>query len=445
VFHSLVESLPLNVVRKDLEGRIVFGNQRYCQTVKQPLEELLGKTDHDLFPEALATKYRQDDLRVLESGVDCQDVEEHQTPDGETIHVEVLKGPVIGADGAVTGIQCLFWNVTDRVRAEQELQRERDLLRTLMNNVPDLVFVKDREGRFLTVNAALLGILNLESLDDVIGKDDRDFWSAELAEHYREDDRRVMESGEPLFAREEKSSDSAGNEAWLLTTKVPVYDASGEVSGLVGIGRNITKRKLAQQQMQRQTLEARLLYQSTTLAGQTSSFTEALQGCTVLVCELTGWPVGHVYLPDEERRTLVPTRIWHKADDKRFGAFQSVTEQTRFKSGIGLPGRVWEHQSPQWIRNVQDDANFPRAQLCDDIGVKGALGFPIMMEDELVAVLEFFAYEEIDVDDQLLRIFASVGDRLAESSNAAVTRKLCGQPKKQPMRRIARKAIFSPT
>jgi PAS domain S-box-containing protein len=66
VFHSLVESLPLNVVRKDLEGRIVFGNQRYCQTVKQPLEELLGKTDHDLFPDALATKYRQDDLRVLD-------------------------------------------------------------------------------------------------------------------------------------------------------------------------------------------------------------------------------------------------------------------------------------------------------------------------------------------------------------------------------------------
>jgi hypothetical protein len=139
---------------------------------------------------------------------------------------------------------------------------------------------------------ALLDILNVESLDDVVGKDDRDFWPAELAEPYRADDRRVMESGESLFDREEKSGDSAGNETWLLTTKVPVYDASGEVSGLVGIGRNITKRKLAQQQMQRQTLEARLLYHSTTLAGQTSSFTEALQGCTDLVCELTGWPVG---------------------------------------------------------------------------------------------------------------------------------------------------------
>ncbi|MCP4786704.1 MAG: PAS domain-containing protein [Fuerstiella sp.] len=315
VFHSLVESLPLNVVHKDLEGRIVFGNRRYCDTLNQPLDQLLGKTDFDLFPEELATKYRLDDQQVLESGEDCRVVEQHRMPNGELIYVEVMKGSVFDASGAVSGVQCIFWDVTDRVRAEKDLQRERDLLRTLMDNIPDLVFVKNRSGNFLTVNAALLNIMNVDSLDDVIGKDDRDFWSPELAEHYRSDDRQVMESGEALIDREEQIGEANHSETWLLTTKVPVHDPNGNVTGLVGIGRNITKRKLAEQQIQRQTLEARLLYQATTLAGQTSSFTEALQGCTDLVCDLTGWPIGHVYLPDEERRSLCPTTIWHKTDN----------------------------------------------------------------------------------------------------------------------------------
>jgi two-component system, sensor histidine kinase and response regulator len=412
VFHSLVESLPLNVVRKDLEGRIVFGNRRYCDTLNQSLEELLGKTDLDLFPEELALKYRADDQQVLESGTECRDVEQHRTPDGELIYVEVMKGPVFDASGSVSGIQCIFWEVTDRVRAEKALQRERDLLRTLMDNIPDLVFVKDRDGKFLTVNAALLQAMGDKSLEDVVGKDDRDFWSPDQAEHYRTDDRLVMESGEALVDREEQIGDTTKTKTWLLTTKVPVHDPNGNITGLVGIGRNITKRKLAEEQIQRQTLEARLLYQATTLAGQTSSFSEALQGCTDLVCDLTGWPIGHVYLPDEERRSLCPTQIWHKSDDERFADFAATTEQTRFESGVGLPGRVWEQRGPCWIRNVQTDSNFPRAPQSISSGIKGALGFPILMEDEVVAVLEFFSYEEIRIDDQLLRIFKTVGEQI---------------------------------
>ena len=227
-----------------------------------------------------------------------------------------------------------------------------------MDNMPDLIFVKDRDGQFLTVNAALLEALKANSLADVLGKDERDFSASEFAERLVADDRRVMASGKPLLDREERTYDSAGGEKWFLTTKIPLHDAGGNVTGLVGIGRNITQRKRAEQLMQRQALEARLLYQATTLAGQTSSFTEALQKCTDLVCELTDWPIGHVYLPDEKRKTLVPTPIWHKADDERFAEFQAATEQTRYQRGNGLPGRIWERKKAQWIRSIRDDAGF---------------------------------------------------------------------------------------
>jgi signal transduction histidine kinase len=181
----------------------------------------------------------------------------------------------------------------------------------------------------------------------------------------------------------------------------------------VGIGRNITKRKRTQEQLAQQALEARLLHQATAMAAQTDSLPDALQGCVDIVCELTGWPVGHVYLPSSEGvDELVPTSIWHVPDRDVYSEFQRVTERTHFPRGIGLPGRIWQSGEPAWIRNVQTDDNFPRARLCNEIAVKGAFGFPIKIRDELVAVLEFFARDEMAPDENLLVIVRSLGEQV---------------------------------
>jgi PAS domain S-box-containing protein len=413
LYHSLVESLPLNVLRKDFNGKIAFGNQRYCETIGAPLEELIGKDDFDLFPAELARKYVDDDRRVLETGQVLNDVEKHQTADGENLFVEVFKSPVHDSHGNIIGIQVMFWDVTQRKQAEEALARERDLLRTLTDHLPDLVFVKDKQCRFVTANSALLDVLGVKHLDHVVGKTDRDFFPQELAAHYEADDLATIRSGESLIDREESVVNEAGNELWLLTTKVPLRNASGTVTGLVGIGRNITKRKRAELQLARQAMEARLLHRATALAAETDSLQVALQGCVDIVCELTGWPLGHVYLPATDGNDeLVPAAIWHRAAADQYSEFHSVTEKTRFRRGIGLPGRIWQNGEPAWIRNVQTDENFPRAKLCQDIGVKGAFGFPVKIRNELVAVLEFFTDEEMAPDDDLLVIVRSVGEQV---------------------------------
>ena len=97
IYHSLVESLPINVFRKDREGRIVFGNSRYCRSLGQTLDQLQGKTDDDLFSPNLARKYRSDDLWVLQTGLPFHDIEEHPGPEGGVTYVEVLKAPVTDA------------------------------------------------------------------------------------------------------------------------------------------------------------------------------------------------------------------------------------------------------------------------------------------------------------------------------------------------------------
>jgi PAS domain S-box-containing protein len=121
-YHSLVESLPAGILRKDLEGRFTFGNDRFCQALAVDRESgLVGKTDLDFFPTELAEKYRADDRRVIDTDSIFEGVEEHVTRSGERLYVQVIKTPLHDAQGRVLGVQGIFWDVTARKRAEEQL------------------------------------------------------------------------------------------------------------------------------------------------------------------------------------------------------------------------------------------------------------------------------------------------------------------------------------
>ena len=138
-YHSLVESLPQNIFRKDLEGRFTFGNGRFCSEMGKPLDQLVGKTDFDFFPPDLAAKYRADDVMVIESGKPFEVVEEHVTPTGGKLYVHVIKTPVHDALGKLIGTQGIFWDVTEKFRSEEQLRKayaelaakEAELLKTM--------------------------------------------------------------------------------------------------------------------------------------------------------------------------------------------------------------------------------------------------------------------------------------------------------------------------
>ncbi len=126
LYQSLVENLPLQVYRKDLDGRFTFGNQLFCHGLGVSPAELVDRTDYDFFPPRLADKYRADDQTVIEHDTALEAVEEHPDPDGQTRYVHVIKTPVHDARGEVMGTQGIFWDVTDRKRYEQELQKAKE-------------------------------------------------------------------------------------------------------------------------------------------------------------------------------------------------------------------------------------------------------------------------------------------------------------------------------
>lgn len=154
LYHSLVQCLPQNIFRKDRNGRFTFANQRFCDTVGHTLDELLGKTDFDFFPPELAAKYVADDRRIMETGAACDTVEQHHRPSGETIHVHVVKTPVTDAAGQVIGVQGIFWDVTEQVRAEQNLADSERRYRQLTEATMDGIILIDAQGRVELFNPA---------------------------------------------------------------------------------------------------------------------------------------------------------------------------------------------------------------------------------------------------------------------------------------------------
>jgi PAS domain S-box-containing protein len=251
LYHSLVECLPQNIFRKDRAGRFTFANRLFCDTVGRRLEDVVGKTDYDLFPAELAAKYQYDDHRVMETQQTLETVEEHQTPDRGKIYVQVVKTPLYGADGRVMGVQGIFWDVTERRKMEQALAYERDLLRELLENIPDSIYFKDLDSRFLRIGRVLAQKFGLTNPADAIGQSDADFFSAEHARAAYEDEQSIIRTGQPLVGKTEKETWPDGRVSWVLTTKMPFRDREGQVIGTFGVSKDITALKEAERELAR--------------------------------------------------------------------------------------------------------------------------------------------------------------------------------------------------
>ena len=169
-YQSLIEALPINVFQKDRDGRLVFGNRMYFETVGQTEDEMLGKTDKELFPAALAEKYQADDVKALK-GETIELVEEHLRKSGEKMYVQVFKAPVYDTERNIVGTQGMFWDVTERVEAQQSQQETDAQMRTLVSsNIVGIIWER-LDGEIKQANRAYLNMLGYSDQDLVNGLD----------------------------------------------------------------------------------------------------------------------------------------------------------------------------------------------------------------------------------------------------------------------------------
>ncbi|MBX9679872.1 MAG: PAS domain S-box protein [Gemmataceae bacterium] len=154
LYQSLVERLPQSIFRKDREGKITYANERLCEKLQRPREDIVGKTDFDLFRADLATQYVKDDQIILRDGQTYETVEMHQLPDGASIWVQVVKTPLYDAEGEIVGVQGIFWDVTEKKQAEENLAASERRYRQLAEATIDGVVLSDEAGRITLFNPA---------------------------------------------------------------------------------------------------------------------------------------------------------------------------------------------------------------------------------------------------------------------------------------------------
>ena len=251
LLRTLIDNLPDCIYAKDIKARKVIANPADLENLGCKTEaEAIGKTDFDFFPQDLAAGFFADDQTVLQTGQSVINREEKVVlPNGETRWLLTTKVPWRDASGKIIGLVGIGRNVTSQRKAEIKLKEERNLLRTLIDNLPDGIYAKDTEARKIMANAANYKRAGCKTEAEVIGKTDHDLFPKEIADAFFADDQSVLKDGKSVINREEKAVLKGGETCWLLTSKIPWRDDSGRIIGLVGIGRDITDRKNLEEQI----------------------------------------------------------------------------------------------------------------------------------------------------------------------------------------------------
>ena len=258
VFHTLAEKSVDAIAIVDPEGKMTYGN-RACYELfgyDYEKEEIRGLPTATFWPEEDIPLLSEEVLPQAMAGSWRGEVR-LKRKDGGLFDAYLAMFGLTDEAGQPMGAAAIIRDITERKRAEEELAEERNLLRTVIDNLPHYIYVKDTKSRFVIGNIAVAGVMGATTPDELIGKTDFDFYPQELAAQYYADEQEIMRSGQPLLNREEPLMDQVtGRKGWLLTTKVPLRDSEGKIVGFVGIGRDITERKRAQEviEAQRQAL-----------------------------------------------------------------------------------------------------------------------------------------------------------------------------------------------
>ena len=180
----------------------------------------------------------------------------------------------------------------------------------------------------------------------------------------------------------------------------------GDRWNAIGMIRDITKRKKAERRLDAQHAVTQILSESSTLKAVSKNILQ-------VICESLHWEFGEMWLHDRQDDVMRCSELWHISDIE-VSEFNKITREISFASGVGLPGRVWASSKPAWIVDVVTDSNFLRASVASDAGLHGAFGFPVIINERVLGILEFFSRNKEEPDNDLLNMMSAIGSQIAQ-------------------------------
>ncbi len=286
-----------------------------------------------------------------------------------------------------------------KVQAEDALKREQYLMHTLMETVPDTIYFKDARGRFIRINHAQAKRLGVSDPEEAIGKTDFDFFAPEHAQPAAEDEEKIMRTGLPLINYEEILTYPDRPPEWVSATKMPLRDQKGEIAGTFGISRDITQRKLAEEETRHRLNELEVLYAASLAVGQLLQPKEIGQKIINILSERLHWHHTSIrqYRPESETLELL---AFHQPGLENEAERLATEERIRtmiVRPGQGFAGWVIQHGQPVYCGDVTTDQRYIEIWP----GIHSGLYVPLKVSERIIGCLsveseQVNAFTEID-------------------------------------------------
>jgi PAS domain S-box-containing protein len=422
---TVLDTIPDLVWVKDPEGVYLACNAAFSAMVGASEAAILGSRDADFFPAAVAEVFRRNDLRAIELGGPSAN-EEWLEPKNAThpARFETIKTPVRDPGGKLLGVLGIARDVTQARAVAEALRQSEEHYRALAETTFDWIWEVDAEARYTFVSPRVVQLLGY-SPDEVLARTPFELMPAGEADRVSALYGEFARDRAPFAALEKVNRHKDGRLVVLESSGVPYFGADGEFCGYRGMDRDITARKRAERRSTTQAAVSRLLTEASSLA-------EAAPRVLAAIGTSEVWAFGALWEVERESAQLRCVACWSDPGMKATALLEE-TSGLRLGRGQGFPGKVWEAARPVSDPNVSANAWFLRRSATQALGLRGAIGFPIRLGDEILGVVEFLDTRRLEPDAGLLEAFEAIGRQLGlfverRHAEATLRRFVSGSP-----------------
>ena len=261
---ALMNNIPDHIYFKDSESRFIrISNAHALSFGLTDPRQVIGKTDFDFFSEEHARQAYEDEQKIIRTGQPISMEEKQTWTDRPDTWVSTTKMPLRDKTQKIIGTFGISKDITVQKKAEETLSNERALFRTVIDLIPDAVYVKDIEGRKILANPKEVQLTGKNSEDEIIGKTDFDLYPDIEAKRGQEEDQLVLQTGKPILDIDGTLIDREGKLHYLLEAKVALRDMHGKITGLVGVTHDISARKHVEEKLRESEGNFRTFFEST--------------------------------------------------------------------------------------------------------------------------------------------------------------------------------------
>jgi PAS domain S-box-containing protein len=249
-FRQIFEESPSGMAIVGADFHYIQANTAFCKMLGYTEGELTSLTAKDITHPEHLNQDVESVKKLLQGEIPAYRTEKRYIrKDKRIVWGSIVATVIRDKQGHAMYYLVMAQDITERKRVEEGLAREQSLLSSLITTIPDNIYFKDLDSRFVRINEAMSRSFGLRNASEAVGRMDSDFFAAEHAREALEDEKRVMSRGESMVGKEEKEIWPDGRVTWVSTTKVPLRDPSGKITGLVGISRDITAHKQAEEEI----------------------------------------------------------------------------------------------------------------------------------------------------------------------------------------------------